>query len=192
MEFAWHALVLVFAGVLLLRIAGRKSISQMSLPQTVVMISVGSIIVKPIVESSVWETIIAVGIFVVSLIFMEYLQIKSTFAEKIFTGEAKIVIENGKIDEKTLHKLRFSADQLEMRLRANGISRIEHVKYATLEPNGQVGYELMDDQKPLTIGEFKKLMGMVKPESIGNSQNETAINLFEQLKKGNVEQNEKQ
>lgn len=75
MNFAWQSVILVFAGVLLLRVAGRKSISQMTLAQTVVMISIGSIIIQPIIETSVWKTIVAAGIFVGSLILMEYLQV---------------------------------------------------------------------------------------------------------------------
>jgi uncharacterized membrane protein YcaP (DUF421 family) len=54
-----------------------------------------------------------------------------------------------------LKKLRLTVDQLEMRLRNQGISNIEDVKKATIEPNGLLGYELQEDAKPLTIGEFK-------------------------------------
>ncbi|PAK40199.1 hypothetical protein CHH47_29345, partial [Priestia megaterium] len=52
MNFIWQSIVLILAGILLLRIAGRKSIAQMTLAQTVVMISLGTIIVQPIVEKS--------------------------------------------------------------------------------------------------------------------------------------------
>lgn len=45
-----------------------------------------------------------------------------------------------------------------MRMRNQGISKMEGVKTATIEPNGQVGYELKEDAKPLTVGEFKQLM----------------------------------
>lgn len=57
-----------------------------------------------------------------------------------------------------MNKLRLTVDQLEMRLRNQGISKIEDLKTATLEPNGQLGYELKEDAKPLTVREFKQLM----------------------------------
>ncbi|WP_026584098.1 DUF421 domain-containing protein [Bacillus sp. J33] len=187
MNFAWEAFILVFAGVLLLRMAGRKSISQMTLAQTVVMISIGSIIIRPIVETSVWKTILASAIFIGSLILMEYLQVKFNFFEKFITGKSKIVIENGKLQLANMRKLRFTADQLEMRLRTSGISKISDVKMATLEPNGQLGYELMDDAKPLTVGEFKKLMGQMILQSPVHPAKQQSDDIFKELKEGHLQ-----
>ncbi|MEH6989912.1 DUF421 domain-containing protein [Cytobacillus firmus] len=189
MNFAWHSVILVLAGVLLLRVAGRKSISQMTLAQTVVMISIGSIIIQPIIETSVWKTIVAAGIFVGSLILMEYLQVRYNFIEKFITGKSKIVIENGKLKTANMRKLRFTADQLEMRLRTNGITKISDVKMATLEPNGQLGFELMDDAKPLTVGEFKRLMGEIILQSPVQPAHQSSDDIFQELKKGHSSPN---
>ncbi|WP_343310412.1 hypothetical protein AAHT65_14130 [Bacillus atrophaeus] len=38
----WKSAVMIVVGIILLRIAGRKSISQLSVTQTVIMISIGS------------------------------------------------------------------------------------------------------------------------------------------------------
>jgi hypothetical protein len=38
------------------------------------------------------------------------------------------------------------------------------IKYATLEANGQLGYELKDDCKPLTIKDLKKVIGLLISE----------------------------
>ncbi|GAA0480251.1 DUF421 domain-containing protein [Salinibacillus aidingensis] len=163
--------ILVLSGVLLLRMAGRKSISQMTLAQTVVMISIGSIIIQPIIEKSVIRTILASGIFILALIIMEFIQLKFNILEKLITGKSKVIIKNGQVDVKTLRSLRFTVDQLEMRLRQQGISSISDVKTATLEPNGQIGYELADEAKPLTVREFKKLMNMYDQQPSENTQN---------------------
>jgi uncharacterized membrane protein YcaP (DUF421 family) len=179
-----NALLLVFAGVLLLRLAGRKSISQMTLAQTVVMISIGSIIIQPIVETSVARTVVAASVFVGALILMEYLQVKFNFVEKFITGKSKVIIKNGELQLNNLRRLRFTVDQLEMRLRQQGISTITDVKTATLEPNGQIGYELIDEAKPLTVREFKKLMQMTKQ---GPSSNEP--NIFQEITQENSKQN---
>jgi uncharacterized membrane protein YcaP (DUF421 family) len=155
LSFIWQSFLLILAGILLLRISGRKSISQMTLAQTVVMISIGTIIVQPIVEKSVTKAIIGAAIFVVSIVILEYLQLKFNIFEKFITDKSKIVIENGVLNVQNLKKLRLTVDQLEMRMRNQGISKIEDVKMATIEPNGLLGYELNDNAKPLTVGEFK-------------------------------------
>ncbi|UOB81880.1 DUF421 domain-containing protein (plasmid) [Bacillus sp. ZJS3] len=158
MNFIWESFILILSGILLLRVAGRKSISQMTLAQTVVMISIGTIIVQPIVEKSVSKAIVSALIFVISVVIIEYLQLKSNTFEKFITGKSKIVIENGILNISNLKKMRLTVDQLEMRLRNQGISRIGDVKTATLEPNGQLGYELKEDAKPLTVGDLKRLI----------------------------------
>ncbi len=57
--------------------------------------------------------------------------------------------------------MRLTIDKLEMHIRQQGVSNISEIKNATIEPNGQLGYELMPDSRPLTVGEFKKLMGLM-------------------------------
>ncbi|QQK74887.1 DUF421 domain-containing protein [Salicibibacter cibarius] len=178
METAWQSIVMVISGILLLRIAGRKSISQMTMAQTVVMISIGSIIIEPIVETSVWEAMIGAGIFVIALIIMEYVQIKFNFLEKIITGKSKVVIENGAPHTENLKKLRYTVDQLEIQLRQQGITSLSDVKTATLEPNGQLGYELVPDARPLTIKDFKQLL-QIEQNTDPNQQE--AHNIFDEL-----------
>ncbi|MFD4704848.1 DUF421 domain-containing protein [Gottfriedia sp. NPDC058432] len=158
MHTIFHSFILILAGILLLRIAGRKSISQMTLPQTIVMISIGTIIVTPIIEKGLTKTIVAATVFVLTLLVLEYLQMKSNTLEKFFTGKSKIVVKNGKLNVKNLKKLRLTVDQLEMRIRNEGINKFDDIKFATIEPNGLLGFELAEDAKPLTIGEFKTLM----------------------------------
>lgn len=180
MNFILEAFILILSGILLLRIAGRKSISQMTLAQTVVMISIGTIIVQPIVEKSVLKAIVSALIFVISVVILEYLQLKSNAFEKFITGKSKTVIENGILNVVALKKMRLTVDQLEMRLRNKGISKIEDVKTATLEPNGQLGYELKEAAKPLTVGDLKKL---IQPQFL--NQNMMSNNLKDLQEKNN-------
>ncbi|MEB1807791.1 MAG: DUF421 domain-containing protein [Bacillaceae bacterium] len=159
LDFIWKSVLLVMTGFLFLRISGRKSIAQMTITTTIVMISIGAIIVQPIIEDSVSKTIISIGIFIGVLILIEFLQVKYNALEKLFTGKAISVIENGKVNLENLKKIRLTMDKLEMQIRQNGISNISDIKNATIEANGQLGYELKPDARPLTVGEFKKLMG---------------------------------
>ncbi len=158
MQVIWESLLMVFTGTVFLRFAGRKSISQMTVAQTVIMISIGNIIVQPIVEISPWKTIVASFIFISFLVFVEYLQLNFNFIENVLTGKGKIVICNGEIVPENLRKLRLTVDQLEVRLRQQGISNISDVKTGTLEANGQLGFELMPHAKPVTIGELQRML----------------------------------
>ncbi|WP_102345159.1 DUF421 domain-containing protein [Bacillus sp. Marseille-P3661] len=155
-DFIWKAVLIVLAGTVLLRIAGRKTISQMTLAETVLMIGIGSLLIQPVSGKNVWTTILVGAILVATLLIMEYIQLKSDSLEKLITGKSKVVIDNGILNEKNLRKLRLTVDQLEMQLRQNSVSKISDVKWATLEPNGQLGFELKDDAKPVTKKDFEE------------------------------------
>ncbi|MCM3584834.1 DUF421 domain-containing protein [Mesobacillus maritimus] len=189
LSFIWKSFLLIVSGILLLRIAGRKSISQMTLAQTIVMISIGTIIVQPIVEKSVTKAIVGASIFVASIIIIEYLETKFNIFERFITGKSKIVIENGTLKVGQLKKLRLTVDQLEMRLRNQGISNMEDIKTATIEANGLLGYELKDDAKPLTVGEFKRLLNSYLPslQNMEQQSKQTSSpqkeNIFDEINK---------
>ncbi len=163
MDYYWFfQVILIFlVGTFILRIGGRKSISQMTIPQTIVMIGLGSLLIQPITGKGLLATFIAAFIIIILMVLTEYLQVKVDFFENIFSGKSIIVIENGKLNIKNMKKIRMTVDKLETRLRQAGISSIEDVKYATIEVSGQVGYELKEDKKPLTVGEFKSLINEI-------------------------------
>jgi len=190
MQFVWDAILLIFVGSVLLRISGRKSIAQMTIAQTVVMISIGTIITQPIVEKSVWKTIVAAIIFIVFLLLTEYLKLKFNFVEKLLSGKAKVVIQDGKIVTDNMRKLRFTVDQLEQQLRIKGISRIQDVKTATLEANGQIGYELARHARPVTYGELVSLLQSINSSANSSPQGST---IFDEVVAGNhINQNPKE
>ncbi|WP_246941618.1 DUF421 domain-containing protein [Bacillus pinisoli] len=146
----WKASLIVLGGTILLRIAGRKSISQMTLAQVVIMIGLGSLLVQPVVGKNVWMTILVGLILVLTLVLVEYLQLKFDFVEKFITGQSKMLIDNGTIKYKNLAKLRMTVDLLEMQLRQKNVTNISDVQYATLEPNGQVGFLLKQNKQNAT------------------------------------------
>ncbi|MDF0727793.1 DUF421 domain-containing protein [Cytobacillus sp. S13-E01] len=156
-DWIWKAVLIVLAGTLLLRFAGRKSISQMTLAQTVIMVGIGSLLIQPVAGKSIWVTFGVGGVLIVTLIVMEYGQIKSDGIESLITGKSKIIIEDGTLNEKNLRKMRLTVDQLEMKLRQGNVAKISDVKWATLEPNGQLGYTLKDDMQTATKKDLEQL-----------------------------------
>lgn len=67
-----------------------------------------------------------------------------------------------------------------MRLRNQGISKIEDVKTATLEPNGQLGYELKDEAKPLIVRDFHKIM-----QSYSTYYNKSLYDIYHEQRENN-------
>ncbi|WP_078578431.1 DUF421 domain-containing protein [Salipaludibacillus agaradhaerens] len=162
LHFIWKAVVIVFGGVLILRLAGRKSISQLTVAQTVLMIAVGSLIIQPVGDRNIWITLIITLLLVLTLLFIEYLVMKNDTLESFFYSKAIIVIENGRIVEQNLKKLRLTVDMLEVRLRQQGIKNIHDVQWATIESNGQLGYMFKPEKEPATKEDIQQLIDALR------------------------------
>jgi uncharacterized membrane protein YcaP (DUF421 family) len=93
MEFGWiwKAILIVLGGTILLRIAGRKSIAQMTLAQTVIMVGIGSLLVQPVANKNIWVALGIGGVLILTLIAMEWGQLKFNFLEKFITGKALVL-----------------------------------------------------------------------------------------------------
>ena len=188
----WKAVVIVIAATVLLRIAGRKTISQMTLAETAIMIGIGSLLIQPVAGKNIWTTILVGGILVATLLVMEFAQLKSDRFEKLITGKSKVVIENGTLNEYNLKKLRLTVDQLEMMLRQNSISKISDVKWATLEPNGQLGFALKEEAQPVTkkeFDEFKQTMIKLIPSNAQLTHISEIVNLINKQYKADSRDN---
>ncbi|MFS0604072.1 DUF421 domain-containing protein [Peribacillus frigoritolerans] len=194
-SFIWKSILIIIFGILLIRFAGRRSISQMTISQTVVMISIGTLLIQPVSGKNIWVTFVIASILIATLLLIEFIQMKWDFTEKIFTGRSKVVIESGTLNEKNLRKLRLSVDKLEMRLRQSGIENIKDVQWATLEPSGQLGYSLTDKKKFATKEDIDKIHEMlshlISQNDISishlqskNKSKESSSNLFSEIEGG--------
>lgn len=156
-NFIWQAVLIVLIGTILLRVAGRKTISEMTLAETVLMISIGTLIIQPVTSESVGKSFLVGIVLVLTLLMLEFAQIKSNRLEKIITGKSQIIIENGQIKKEKLAKLHLTIDQLEMHLRQNKVTSVSDVKIATLEPSGRVGIMLKEEAQPATKKDIEQL-----------------------------------
>lgn len=190
LNFIWKAVVIVIGGVLILRLAGRKSISQLTVAQTVMMIAVGSLIIQPVGDRNIWITLLITLLLVLTLIFIEYIVMKSDTLEKFFYSKSVLVVENGILVEKNLLKLRLTVDMLEVRLRQQGIQKISDLQWATIESNGQLGYMLKPEKQYATKEDIQTLLLAIQSNSVnlpdGNNNKQasssTSNNLFQEVK----------
>lgn len=153
----WSTIFLACIGTLFLRIAGRKSISQMTIPQIIILLSIGTVLGTQVSGKGMKETILALAVFIGFLILVEWITLRSNVMESILKGKSVSVIREGKLDTNNLHKLRISVDDLEKRLRMAGISRVEDVKSGTIENNGELGYELYPEAAPVTRKDLQRM-----------------------------------
>ncbi|HHY72192.1 MAG TPA: DUF421 domain-containing protein [Bacillus bacterium] len=164
MNYIWESIAILLTGFFLVRVAGKKTVAEMSGLEIITLLAIASTISHAISEKGLIKTIIVLCTFVAFLVLIQFLTIKYRIIKKIFIGKETPVIQNGKIISNNLKKLRLSVDELEARLRENGITSINDVKNASIEITGQLGYELMQHAKPVTIGDLEKILDQTIPK----------------------------
>ena len=160
LKISLEAFFITFLIMIILEFAGRKSISQFTMIQAVVIIAIGETIFLPITEKNfgIVKTIVIAVTLILFLIVFEWLEMKFNFLERVFTKKAVIVVEDGHLQINALKKNRMSIDQLEIQLRSLGISNYEEMKTVTIETNGHIGYEYKDMYKPITKFEMLQIL----------------------------------
>lgn len=171
----------------IVRLGGKKSVSQMTMPQFVMMITVGSLIAHPLAESrSILGTYISVFIFVMIQIILEKIALNSKQAETYIDSEPTVLIKNGVIQVDKMKKERMTIDQLEAELRTLGIKNINELRTCTLEVNGSIGYEKKKGYESLTYNDFVTLMNLNNKANNLQNQNKpkekSKQNMFDEVR----------
>ncbi|MCU6710530.1 DUF421 domain-containing protein [Paenibacillus sp. J5C_2022] len=145
--------VLSFVLIMIItRILGKHTITQMTYHDFVSAITLGSITANIAFNTSLksWNLTVALLLFSSIAFLITLLTLKSRKLRKVLSGKPTIVIEDGKILEKNLRKLRFSLDTLNQELREKDIFDIGEVEFAVLELNGQVSVLRKPEYRQLT------------------------------------------
>jgi uncharacterized membrane protein YcaP (DUF421 family) len=162
--FALNAFILIVSGFILLRVAGKKVISEMTPLEMVTTLAIGTIIGRAESDSELWRTIATIGIFVIVLITFQFIALKWSFFQRAIIGKPTLVIKDGVILKHNLAKLRMTTEQLELRIRQQGLSNILDIQTATIEVNGQLGYELIESARPITRNQLEQLLKLLNVE----------------------------
>ncbi|WML55886.1 hypothetical protein RCG25_13085 [Neobacillus sp. PS2-9] len=88
-SLVWKAVLIVLFGTLILRIAGKKTISQMTIAETVIMIAIGSLLIQPVAGEKLGNTFLVGAVLVATLITLEFLQIKLIFLKNSLQANQK-------------------------------------------------------------------------------------------------------
>ncbi|MZP30396.1 DUF421 domain-containing protein [Heliobacterium undosum] len=95
-------------------------------------------------------------VLTIATVATSMVHLKSLAARKILEGEPVIVVQNGKVMEENMKRLRYSLDKLEMQLRNKGAFNITDVEFALLEPNGKLSVLKKSQHLPVTMSDLGK------------------------------------
>ena len=138
--------------LILSKLIGIKIISQMNFFDFIMGVSVGSMVAKIIINKDhvVFSGIIALIIFTLLTIATSYLNLKSYTARMLINAKTLILVENGRIINKNMKRLRITINELMMKLREKDVFNLEDIQFAIMESNGQLSVLVKANKKPVT------------------------------------------
>ncbi|ALQ68173.1 DUF421 domain-containing protein [Bacillus thuringiensis] len=158
MNMIFESIILIFTGMIALKMTGSTSVSQMTRAEIIIVVSIGRIIVEPVLSRKVGPSIFAAVIFASVLLIIHFFELKSKKLEQFLNGSSIIIVENGEIVKKNLKQAKMSEQQLYMQLREKGIHDLKSLQQVTAEPNGRIGYQLIEKAQPITLEVLEKVI----------------------------------
>ncbi len=137
---------------LVTKIIGKKQVSELSLFDYVIGISIGNFTAEMTMnlEGQYINGMIAIIVFGIISYIVSIITMKSIFLRRIIIGVPTVLIQNGKIMEKSLKNVKIDINELLEQCRSNGYFDLNEIKYAVMEANGRVSIMPYPDYKPLT------------------------------------------
>ena len=137
---------------LITKMLGKKQVSQLSLFDYVIGISIGNFAAEMTInlESNELNGIWAVVLFGLFAYLVSYLTMKSIVLRRFFMGTPTVLIQDGKILEKNLKKVKFDINDMMEEIRSSGYFDLSQVEYALMEANGKLSILPKPEYRPIT------------------------------------------
>lgn len=138
---------------LIAKLLGKKQVSQLSLFDYVIGISIGNFAAEITInlDSSLLYGVSAVIEFGLIAYLISIITMKSITLRRFFMGTPTVLIEKGKILEKGLKKVHFDINDMLEECRSNGYFDLNEIDYALMECNGKLSIMPKSGYKPATI-----------------------------------------
>lgn len=138
---------------LITKLMGKKQISELSLFDYVMGISIGNFAaeITTNMDNQFINGIVAIVLFGVVAYIISKITMKSIKLRRFFMGVPTVIIQNGKLLENGLKKAKIDVNDLLEECRTNGYFDLSEIEFAIMEANGNVSFLPKGENKPLTI-----------------------------------------
>lgn len=174
-----------FSILFITRILGRQQVAQLTIHEYITGITFGSIAATLATDlgQESWPHLVGLFLFGALTYLMSYINMKNRTASKIIQGEPVLVIQDGHILEKNLHRFHYTIDDLTHLLRKKDIFDVNDVKYGILETTGELSIVKVAQKGNVKV---EDLHLSVEQEELNTDIIVTGNIIYENLKKRNL------
>ncbi|MFQ7025553.1 MAG: DUF421 domain-containing protein [Acutalibacteraceae bacterium] len=126
--------------ILAIRIMGKRQISELQTSELVVTLLISDIAAIPMQDTAqpLVSGIVPIAVLVIAEIVVSALMVKHSGFRKAVCGSPIILINDGKVDQKQMRRLRITIEDLFEQLRQKDVFSLQDVAYAIMETNGKI------------------------------------------------------
>jgi uncharacterized membrane protein YcaP (DUF421 family) len=142
MDIAIRAVILYLFVFVLMRVMGRRELSNLQPFDLVLLIVIGDALQQGLTQSdySVTGAMIAVGTFGFLQVSTSYLSYRVSWMRPVLEGHPLVVVQDGKVLEKNLKRERITVEELAEEARQQQINSLGDVKWAVVETTGAISF----------------------------------------------------
>ncbi|OPZ75748.1 MAG: hypothetical protein BWY80_00012 [Firmicutes bacterium ADurb.Bin456] len=153
----FRTIVLFVVVVVGLRLMGKKQIGQLQPYELVIVIMLSALAAIPMENTGVplLSGLFPIITLLLAEVVLSYISLKSERARGIICGTPSVLIENGKIVEQELKRIRYNINDLLEQLRTKNMPNIADVEFAILETSGELSVIPKSQKRPLVPADLK-------------------------------------
>ena len=142
MDIALRATVIFLALYIVMRLLGKRELGQMTPFELIVLVVIGDLIQQGVTQNdfSLTGAIVAVSTIAFWALVMSWASYLWPRAERLLEGEPRVIVRDGEVLEGNLRRNRLTLSEIESEMRLTGISHLEDVAWAILEPRGKISF----------------------------------------------------
>ncbi|HHV19281.1 MAG TPA: DUF421 domain-containing protein [Thermoanaerobacterales bacterium] len=136
----YKSIILFTVSLVLVRLMGKRTVAQLSPFDLIFMIIMGSAIAIPLEDHDIKITHGIFPVLITSLLnyMLAILITKNRKIENFLQGTSRVLVRNGEVIIGNLKKERTTMADLLILLREKGVTNINEVEEAAIEPNGKL------------------------------------------------------
>ena len=141
---------------ILTKIMGQREMSQLSVFDYIISITIGSIAAEMAtsLESNFTQPLVAMIVYAVVSLSISFINNRFVNLRPILSGKTLVLYDNGTLFKDNFKKAKIDLNEFIVQCRTNGFFNLSDVKTALLESNGKISFLPYSDKRPANPSDF--------------------------------------
>ena len=155
-QWVLRAVVGYFLMLIMTKLMGQRSISQLNLLDFAIAVVIGNIVAHPLSDERLGlkGSMITMSVLVILYVSSVFIVLKSKYLRKFVLPNPFPLIKNGQFVYKNLTKARISVDEILSEARKENIDDLKKLSLALWEPDGTISFFVSPNYQAVTRGDL--------------------------------------